>query len=294
MTEFGVASSDATNLRGTIRKEGDEVVVNCHKWWISGAGDPRNAIHILIGLSDPTNPSPHQRHTIVLIPPNTPGVTIVRPMMVMGYDDAPEGHCEVRYDNVRLKESDCLVGGWGRGFEIIQGRLGPGRIHHCMRSIGTASRALDMMLERVSTRKTFGKYLREHGTILADIAKSRAEIDSARLLVLSAAHQIDEVRAKGAMKDIGIAKFTVPAMALQVLDRAMQSFGAEGISQDQPLPKLWSGIRTLRYADGPDEVHLQQIGKQELKRLPLVEARTANVSKRSKALLASAARESKL
>lgn len=279
MTEFGVASSDATNLRGSIRKEGNEVVVNAHKWWISGAGDPRNKIHILIGLSDPENPSPHKRHTIVLIPPNTPGVQIVRPMSVFGYDDAPEGHCEVRYDNVRLNEKDCLVGGWGRGFEIIQGRLGPGRIHHCMRSIGIASRSLDMMLERVSdpARKTFGKLLREHGTIMADIAKSRSEIDGARLLVLSAAHQIDAVRAKGAMKDIGIAKFVVPSMALQVVDRAMQSFGAEGLCQDQPLAQFYSGLRTLRYADGPDEVHMQQIAKQELKRVPELNARSAKI-----------------
>ncbi|KAJ9127113.1 hypothetical protein QFC24_001348 [Naganishia onofrii] len=292
MTEFGVASSDATNLRATIRKEGNKVIVNARKWWISGAGDPRNKIHILIGLSDPENPSKHQRHTIVLIPPSTPGVKVVRPLKVFGYDDAPEGHCEVLYDNVVLDEKDCLVGGWGRGFEIIQGRLGPGRIHHCMRSIGTAQRALDMMLTRVSdpARKTFGKYLREHGTILTDIARSRAEIDQARLLVLTAARQIDAVRAKGAMKEIGVAKFTVPTMALQVVDRAMQAFGAEGISQDQPLAQMYAGLRTLRYADGPDEVHLQQIGKQELKRVPQLQERNAGIKKRE----AQAMREAKL
>ncbi|GHJ87300.1 hypothetical protein NliqN6_3702 [Naganishia liquefaciens] len=292
MTEFGVASSDATNLRGSIRKEGGKVIVNARKWWISGAGDPRNKIHILIGLSDPENPSPHKRHTIVLIPPSTKGVKVVRPLKVFGYDDAPEGHCEVLYDNVVLDEKECIVGGWGRGFEIIQGRLGPGRIHHCMRSIGSAQRALDMMLTRVSdpVRKTFGKYLREHGTILTEIAKSRAEIDQARLLVLTAAHQIDVARPKGAMKDIGVAKFTVPSMALRVVDRAMQSFGAEGISQDQPLAQMYAGLRTLRYADGPDEVHLQQIGKQELKRVPLLQERNALIKQREAQLM----REAKL
>lgn len=279
MTEFGIASSDATNLRGSIRKEGNEVVVNCHKWWISGAGDPRNRIHILIGLSDPENPDKHKRHTIVLIPPQTPGVKVVRPMKVFGYDDAPEGHCEVRYDNVRLNEKDCIVGGWGRGFEIIQGRLGPGRIHHCMRSIGIASRALDMMLQRTSdpARKTFGKFLREHGTVMQDIARSRSEIEGARMLVLSAAHQIDVARAKGAMKDIGIAKFIVPQMACNVVDRAMQTFGAEGLCQDQPLAKFFAGLRTLRYADGPDEVHMQQIAKAELKRVDALQQRTKKI-----------------
>ncbi|CDZ96372.1 acyl-dehydrogenase nm domain-like protein [Phaffia rhodozyma] len=268
MTEFGVASSDARNIRTHIRQEGDQIVINGHKWWISGAGDPRNRLHLLMGQSAPeTGARSTSLHSIVIIPSDTPGVKIVRPMKVMGYDDAPEGHCEVIYDNVRVPLSN-LVGGWGRGFEIIQGRLGPGRIHHCMRSIGTAARSLDLMVERVTDpkRRTFGKMLVEHGTVLSDIARSRAELESSRLLVLAAAHQIDKVGAKGAMKEIGIAKFTVPSMALQVVDRAMQAFGAEGISQDAPLAYFYAGLRTLRYADGPDEVHIQQIGKTESKR----------------------------
>jgi len=175
-----------------------------------------------------------------------------------------------------------IIAGWGRGFEVIQGRLGPGRIHHCMRSIGIAQRALDIMLERVTdpTRKTFGKHLYQHGTIVEDIARSRAEIESARLLVLSAAYQIDKVKAKGALKEIGIAKFIVPSMALQVVDRAMQSFGAEGISQDTPLAAWYAGLRTLRYADGPDEVHIQQIGERELKRVPRLKLLSEDVKRR--------------
>jgi acyl-CoA dehydrogenase len=200
-------------------------------------------------------------------------------MKVFGYDDAPEGHCEVIYKNVVLDLEEVVAGGsanLGRGFEMLQARLGPGRIHHCMRAVGVASKALDLMLLRVTNpnRKTFGKVLREHGTILSDIAKSRAEIDSARLLVLSAARRIDQVKAKGALKEIGLAKFTVPEMALRIVDRAIQSYGAEGISQDTPLAEMWAGLRTLRFADGPDEVHLQQQGKHEIKtRLEYVQAR---------------------
>ncbi|KAA1466174.1 acyl-CoA dehydrogenase NM domain-like protein [Dentipellis sp. KUC8613] len=207
MTERFVSSSDATNIRTSIRQEGNEIVINGHKWWISGAGDPRTKLHIVMGKSDPNNPDRYNQQSVVIVPADTPGVTIVRPMKVFGYDDAPEGHCEVIYDNVRVPLSN-LVLGWGKGFEIIQGRLGPGRIHHCMRSIGAAQVALDLMIQRVTdpSRKTFGKYLYEHGTVVADIAKSRAEIESARLLVLSAALQIDKFRAKGAMKEIGIAK----------------------------------------------------------------------------------------
>lgn len=267
MTERFVASSDATNIRTDIRQEGNDIVINGHKWWISGAGDPRCKLHILMGKSDPNNSNPHQQQSIVLIPANTPGVKVVRPMHVFGFDDAPEGHCEVLYENVRVPLSN-LVLGWGRGFEIIQGRLGPGRIHHCMRSIGTAETALDRMLTRVTdTRKrTFGKSLYEHGTIVADIARSRMQIDQARLLVLSAANMIDKSNAKGAMRDIGMSKVVVPSAALDVVDRAMQAHGAEGICQDTPLAAAFAGLRTLRYADGPDEVHIQQIGKQELRR----------------------------
>ncbi|CAL1702304.1 unnamed protein product [Somion occarium] len=282
MTERFVASSDATNIRTSIRQEGNEIVINGHKWWISGAGDPRCALHLVLGKSDPNNSDRYQQQSIVIVPVTTPGVKVIRPMKVFGYDDAPEGHCEIIYENVRVPLSN-LVLGWGKGFEIIQGRLGPGRIHHCMRSIGAAAQALDLMIQRVTdpSRKTFGKYLYEHGTVIADIAKSRAEIESARLLVLSAALQIDKFQAKGAMKEIGIAKFVVPSMALQVVDRAIQSFGAEGISQDQELAGTWAGLRTLRLAD----VHIQQIGQRELKRAPALAKRTVEIKQKEKLLL---------
>ncbi|KAF9646988.1 acyl-CoA dehydrogenase NM domain-like protein [Thelephora ganbajun] len=287
MTERFVSSSDATNIRTSIKQEGNEIVVNGRKWWISGAGDPRTKIHIVMGKSDPDNSNVHQQQSVALVPADAPGVTIIRPMRVFGYDDAPEGHCEILYENVRVPLSN-LVSGWGKGFEIIQGRLGPGRIHHCMRSIGTAQRALDTMIQRVTdpSRKTFGKYLYQHGTVLSDIAKSRADIDGARLLVLSAALQIDKYQAKGALKEIGIAKFVVPSMALQVVDRAIQAFGAEGVSQDQFLAESWAGLRTLRLADGPDEVHIQQIGQRELKRAAGLVKKAQELKKREEALLA--------
>jgi len=273
MTEKGVASSDATNIGTSIHQEGNELVINGHKWWISGALDVRCAVHLVVGKSDPSNKNRYLQQSIVIVPANTPGVKVVRPMQVFGYDDAPEGHAEIIYDNVRVPLGN-LVAGWGRGFEVLQGRLGPGRIHHCMRTIGASEAALEIMLQRVTdpTRQTFGKHLYEHGTIVEAIGRSRAEIDGARLLVLSAAHQIDKVRAKGAMKDIGIAKYVVPTMALGVVDRAMQAFGAEGLSQDTPLARTWAGLRTLRLADGPDEVHVQQIGKRELKRAAALKA----------------------
>ncbi|PWO00601.1 acyl-CoA dehydrogenase [Tilletiopsis washingtonensis] len=269
MTERFVASSDATNIRTSLRQEGDEIVINGHKWWISGAGDPRCAVHLLMGKHDPDNPNRHAQQSMVIVPANAPGVKVVRAMQVFGDDDAPEGHMEVIYENVRVPLKNLLVG-WGKGFEIIQGRLGPGRIHHCMRSIGTAERALELMLRRVTDprKTTFGKMLSEHGTIVADIARCRMEIDAGRLLVLSAANMIDQVGAKGALRDIAYAKVMVPNMALAVLDRAMQAHGAEGICQDTMLAAAWAGLRTLRYADGPDEVHMQQQGKIELRRAP--------------------------
>ncbi|EIN10694.1 acyl-CoA dehydrogenase NM domain-like protein [Punctularia strigosozonata HHB-11173 SS5] len=286
MTERFVASSDATNIRTSIRQEGDEIVINGHKWYISGAGDPRCKVHLVMGKSDPENKSPHNQQSVVIVPADHPGVKVIRAMHVFGYDDAPEGHCEVVYDNVRVPASN-LVLGWGRGFEIIQGRLGPGRIHHCMRSIGAASFALDTMIQRVTdpSRKTFGKYLYQHGTVIADIARSRAEIESARLLVLSAALQIDKYQAKGALKEIGIAKFIVPTMACTVVDRAIQAFGAEGVSQDQDLANMYAGLRTLRLADGPDEVHVQQIGQRELKRAKKLHEQTAELKKKENVLL---------
>ncbi|KAG1755932.1 acyl-CoA dehydrogenase/oxidase [Suillus lakei] len=238
MTERFVSSSDARNIKTSIKRVGDEIVINGHKWWISGAGDPRTKLHLVMGKSDPDNANVYQQQSVVIVPADAPGVKIIRPMEVFGYDDAPEGHCEVIYENVRVPVSN-LVLGWGRGFEIIQGRLGPGRIHHCMRSIGSASRALDLMIERVTdpTRKTFDKFLYQHGTVVAEIARSRAEIESARLLVLSAALQvstcvpcrgannncilkIDKQRAKGALKEIGIAK----ARLLDSLFHSMMQF----------------------------------------------------------------------
>jgi acyl-CoA dehydrogenase len=286
MTEKNVASSDATNIRTSIRQEGNEIVINGHKWWISGAGDPRCKVHLVMGKSDPNNKSAYNQQSVVLVPADAPGVRVVRPMRVFGYDDAPEGHCEIIYENVRVPLSN-LVLGWGRGFEIIQGRLGPGRIHHCMRSIGAAQAALNLLLQRVTDpgRKTFGKYLHEHGTVIADIAKSRAEIEASRLLVLSAAMQIDKYKAKGALKEIGIAKFVVPSMALTVIDRAIQSFGAEGVSQDTELAARWAGLRTLRIADGPDAVHIQQVGQRELKRAPELHRKAQELKKKQNALL---------
>ncbi|KAE9399024.1 acyl-CoA dehydrogenase NM domain-like protein [Gymnopus androsaceus JB14] len=294
MTEKNVASSDATNIRTSIKREGDEIVINGHKWWISGAGDPRCKIHLVLGKSDPGNKSAYQQQSIVLVPADTPGVKIIRPMKVFGYDDAPEGHCEIIYENVRVPLGN-LVLGWGKGFEIIQGRLGPGRIHHCMRSIGAAQKALDTMLQRVTdpAKKTFGKFLYEHGTVVADIAKSRAEIESARLLVLSAALQIDKYKAKGAFEGdrnsqsgiLNVLQFVVPSMALEVVDRAIQSFGAEGVSQDQELASTWSGLRTLRIADGPDAVHIQQVGLKELKRVPALVQREKEMKKKQAILM---------
>ncbi|KAG6812642.1 hypothetical protein H0H92_001592 [Tricholoma furcatifolium] len=281
MTEKNVASSDAKNIQTSIRREGNEIVVNGHKWWISGAGDPRTKLHLVMGKSDPGNKSAYHQQSVVIVPADAPGVKVIRPMHVFGYDDAPEGHCEIIYENVRVP-LDNLVLGWGRGFEIIQGRLGPGRIHHCMRSIGVAQAALDLMLQRVTDpgRKTFGKYLYEHGSVVQDIAKSRAEIESARLLVLSAALQA-YFFISSALKEIGIAKFVVPSMALTVIDRAIQSFGAEGVSQDTELAQRWAGLRTLRIAD----VHIQQVGQRELRRAPRLTQKAAERKKKQNALL---------
>ncbi|KAG1874662.1 acyl-CoA dehydrogenase/oxidase [Suillus subalutaceus] len=289
MTERFVSSSDARNIKTSIKREGNDIVINGHKWWISGAGDPRTKLHLVMGKSDPENANVYQQQSVVIVPTDAPGVKIIRPMEIFGYDDAPEGHCEVIYENVRVPVSN-LVLGWGRGFEIIQGRLGPGRIHHCMRSIGAASRALDLMIQRVTdpTRKTFDKFLYQHGTVVAEIARSRAEIESARLLVLSAALQIDKQRAKGALKEIGIAKFVVPAMACRVVDRAMQAYGAEGLSQDQELASTFAQLRTLRLADGPDEVHIQQVGQRELKRAPGLHKRAAELKQKEFAVLSKA------
>ncbi|KAG2217370.1 hypothetical protein INT45_012240 [Circinella minor] len=267
MTEPAVASSDATNIELNIRREGNEYVINGRKWWISGAGDPRCAVHLVMGKTDPDNSNRYKQQSLVIVPADTPGITVVRPMQVFGYDDAPEGHMEIIYKDVRVPVENIILGE-GRGFEVIQGRLGPGRIHHCMRCIGMAERSLEYMLARVTdpSKRTFGKSLSEHGTVVADIATSRIEIDQSRFLVLNAAQKIDEVKAKGALKEISMAKISAPNMLLRVLDRSMQAHGAAGISQDFPLAHYYASARTLRYADGPDEVHRNQLGRNELKR----------------------------
>ncbi|KAI9784981.1 MAG: hypothetical protein M1839_001177 [Geoglossum umbratile] len=267
MTERPVASSDATNISLTMRGEGNEYVLNGSKWWSSGAGDPRCKIYIVMGKSNPAHPDKFKRQSVILVPAGTKGVTVKRMLSVYGYDDAPHGHAEITFENARVPVSN-LVLGEGRGFEIIQGRLGPGRIHHCMRSLGAAERALEWMVARVNdpARTTFGKPLHEHGTILNWIATSRLEIDAARLLVLAAAHKIDTSDAKGALKEIAEAKIMVPQVTLSVIDRAVQSFGAAGVCQDTPLAEMWAHQRTLRIADGPDEVHLQQLGRNENKK----------------------------
>ena len=264
MTEPDVASSDATNIRSTIVRDGDDYVINGRKWWISGAGDPRCAIAIVMGQTDP-HAEPHQRQSMILVPMNTTGVTIKRMMTVFGYDDAPHGHAEIVLENVRVPADNLLLGE-GRGFEIAQSRLGPGRIHHCMRLIGVAERALDTMKARVKERIAFGKTLAEQGTIRRDIAQSRIEIDQARWLTMHAAHVMDTAGNKAARKEIAMIKVVAPNVALQVLDRAIQAHGAAGVSQDTFLAYAWAQSRTLRLADGPDEVHLEAIARLELSR----------------------------
>jgi acyl-CoA dehydrogenase len=265
MTEPAVASSDARNIEANILRNGDEYVINGRKWWSSGAGDPRCKIAIFMGKTDPSA-APHKQQSMLLIPMDTPGVKIVRMLTVYGYDHAPHGHGEVIYENVRVPVSNLLLGE-GRGFEIAQGRLGPGRIHHCMRCIGVAERALEIMCKRVQSRVAFGKTLAEQGTIRADIAKSRIEIDQARLLTLAAAYKMDTAGNKAARADISMIKVFAPNVALQVLDRAIQAHGAAGVSQDTFLAEAWAHTRTLRLADGPDEVHLEAIAKLELRKI---------------------------
>ncbi|MFS8603257.1 acyl-CoA dehydrogenase [Priestia megaterium] len=263
MTEPDVGSSDATNIQCSIVREGDEYVINGRKWWSSGAGDPRCKIAIVMGKSD-FNASKYEQQSMILVPLNTPGVKIERMLPVFGYDHAPHGHAEIHYDNVRVPAPNMLLGE-GKGFAIAQGRLGPGRIHHCMRLIGAAERALEELCKRIQNRSTFNKLLSQQGVIQEWVAESRIEIEQARLLTLKAAYMMDTVGNKKARKEIAMIKAMAPAMALKVIDRAIQAFGAAGVSEDTPLAALWANARTLRLADGPDEVHKAQLARLELK-----------------------------
>jgi acyl-CoA dehydrogenase len=262
MTEPAVASSDATNIAARIERQGDEYVLNGRKWWTSGAGDPRCKVYVFMGKTDPDAPR-HAQQSMILVPADAPGITVLRPLSVFGYDDAPHGHMEVNFENVRVPVSSILLGE-GRGFEIAQGRLGPGRIHHCMRLIGLAERALEMMCARATKRVAFGRPIAEQGVTRERIAEARCRIDQARLLTLKAAWMMDVAGNKTAKSEIAMIKVVAPQMALQVIDWAMQVHGGAGVCQDFPLAYFYAAARTLRFADGPDEVHRNAIAKMEL------------------------------
>ncbi|PID21815.1 acyl-CoA dehydrogenase [Sporosarcina sp. P3] len=264
MTEKDVASSDATNIESSIVRDGDEYVINGRKWWTSGAGDPRCKVMIFMGKSDP-NAAKHEQQSMILVPMDAKGVTVERMLPVFGYDDAPHGHAEILFTDVRVPGENILWGE-GKGFAIAQGRLGPGRIHHCMRLIGAAERALELMCKRTSERETFGQKISNHGVVQQWIAESRMDIEQARLLTLKAAYMMDTVGNKVAKAEIAMIKVVAPNMALRVIDRAIQAFGGAGVSEDFPLAYMYAGARTLRIADGPDEVHSRQIARLELKK----------------------------
>ena len=260
MTEPDVASCDATNIETRIERDGDDYVINGRKWYISGACDPRCKILIVMGKTDPDNENRHLQQSQVLVPINTPGVTIVRPMKVFGNDDAPEGHAEITFENVRVPVENIVLGE-GRGFEIAQGRLGPGRIHHCMRLVGAAQRSLELMCKRSEERIAFGRPLSKQGSVREDIANSFCEIEQARLLTLKAADQMDRLGNKGAKALISMIKIVAPQMACRVIDRSIQIHGAAGLSQDLFLSQAYQMARTIRLADGPDQVHMMQLGR---------------------------------
>ena len=264
MTEPEVASSDATNIQTSIVRDGNDYVINGRKWWSSGAGDPRCAVYIVMGKTDPEAPR-HSQQSMIVVPANTPGIKVLRHLTVFGYDDAPHGHMEILLENVRVPVGNLLLGE-GRGFEIAQGRLGPGRIHHCMRSIGAAERALELMCKRLNTRVAFGREVARQSVWQERVAESRCMIEQARLLTLKAAHMMDTVGNKVAKAEIAMIKIVAPNMACQILDWAIQAHGGGGISQDFPLAFAWAHQRTLRFADGPDEVHRNSLAKLEYAR----------------------------
>eukprot|EP00028_Trichosphaerium_sp_Am-I-7-wt_P000218 CAMPEP_0168531762 /NCGR_PEP_ID=MMETSP0405-20121227/15716_1 /TAXON_ID=498012 /ORGANISM="Trichosphaerium sp, Strain Am-I-7 wt" /LENGTH=388 /DNA_ID=CAMNT_0008556777 /DNA_START=87 /DNA_END=1253 /DNA_ORIENTATION=- len=263
MTEPDNACSDATNVSTTITRRGDHYIINGKKWWTSGAGDPRCKVAILMGKTDTTQHR-HKQQSMIIVPMDTEGVKVIRSLNVFGYDDAPHGHCEVHFTNVKVPVSYLLLGE-GRGFEIAQGRLGPGRIHHCMRTIGMTERCFELMVKRIHERRTFGKKIADHGTVMDGVAKSRMEIDQARLLVLQAAQRIDQVGTKGARREIAMIKVVCPNMACTVIDRAIQVHGGAGVCDDFILARAYASLRTLRLADGPDEVHNRTIARLEYK-----------------------------